>query len=704
MFIPNPRTEFLRSETLKHMGGGFVSAEGNYLWLKGYYENRVLSDILRRGLAKKYELSRETPVIHEKELIVGCPSYRALTEEENAEYKTLCEVVERTISPTGGQASHMAIDYEKLLRLGAKGIIAEINAYRAALDLTDPESIEKDNFYRACLASLEGLCAYAKSYADYARRLAAEESDDARRGELEIIAANCEKVPLNPAETFYEALQCIHFVTFALEGLYQFGRPDRYLIDFYRRDIAQGRLTREYALTLITCTCIMFNEYMPRGLAVGLMVGGRDKDGRDVTNELTYLFLESIAHTRMIYPGLCLCRDSDTPDELLTLACTLLGEGYSHPAIFNDDIIIKGLTDYGLPYEHACEYIHSTCVEITPCKRSAVWVASPYHNITGYLLDLLERPDIDGLCGSYDELTALYRERLGEGVKAQCIEQNRYQLERRLHGGDPLVSCFVDDCLARGRDIDNGGAVYNWIMPSFVGVSNLADSLMTIKKLVFESGEMKLSELYSTIKDDFKGHEELRQRILNRIEKYGNDCDEPDSIVGDITEWILAEVKKYKTYRGDRFIPSLFCWVMHDALGRGTIATPDGRKAGFPFGDGSGPAQGREKKGPTASVISSTKWEHSPFIGGIAVNLKFAKNVFSEESLPKLMTLVKTYLARGGFEVQINVVDRDTLIDAQEHPENYADLVVRIGGYSDYFIHIGKNMQDEVILRTEHEI
>jgi formate C-acetyltransferase len=298
----------------------------------------------------------------------------------------------------------------------------------------------------------------------------------------------------------------------------------------------------------------------------------------------------------------------------------------------------------------------------------------------------------------------LYRDRLGEAVRSEVIAQNRQQLERRLHGGDPLVSCFVDDCLARGCDIDNGGAKYNWIMPSFVGMSNLADSLMAINKLVFENGEMTLSGFYGILKNNYEGCEPLRQRIINRIDKYGNDIKEPDEIVRSITGWITCEVSKYKTYRGDKFIPSLFCWVMHEALGRGTIATPDGRPAGFPFGDGSGPAQGREKNGPTASVLSSTKWEHYPFIGGIAVNLKFAKNVFSEESLPKLLTLVRTYLDRGGFEVQINVVDRDVLIDAQAHPENYSDLVVRIGGYSDYFVHIGKNMQDEIILRTEHVI
>lgn len=698
------RCEFLRSEILGRSCGSFTSIEGEYYRLRGYMDSRFASDIHRRGAAKGYELKHATPVIDSRELIVGKPCYRSLTEVERADYDMLRSKAVPAMAPTGGQASHMAIDYAKLLRLGITGIREEINAYRAALDLSEPENIEKDNFYLGCIAALDGLAEYALHYSEYALRLAADETDPVRRRELEEIAAVTSRVPIYPAENFRQALQSVHFVTFCLEGLYQLGRPDRYLIDYYRSDIQKGILTREQALELITCVCLLFNAYIPRGLAVGFMVGGRGPDGKDMTNELTYLFLESIAHTRMIYPGIGLCCNSDTPDDIMELACRLLGEGYSHPAIFNDDIIIKGLMYYGLPYEHACEYIHSTCVEITPCRRSAVWVASPYHNLTQFLLDVISDPEIDNICDSYDTLTEMYRQKLGEAVRREAINQNRLQLERRLHGGDPLVSCFVDDCLEKGRDIDNGGALYNWIMPSFVGMSNLADSLMTIRKLIFENNEMSLSDLYNILKDDYKNNETLRQRILNKIDKYGNDADEPDEIVRNITDWILAEVSKYRTYRGDKFIPSLFCWIMHEALGRDTIATPDGRPAGFPFGDGSGPAQGREKNGPTASVLSSTKWEHYPFIGGIAVNLKFAKSVFTDESIHKLMTLIKIYLERGGFEIQINAVDRDVLRDAQAHPENYRDLVVRIGGYSDYFVNIGKNMQEEIILRTEHTI
>jgi Pyruvate-formate lyase len=725
------RTEYLRQHALTHPAPGLRSAETDYLWLRAFTNNRIPSNLQRRAIARAESLRLATPVIDEYELIVGKPCFnRIFTPSEQAEYDALRAYAAPAMTRLDGQASHMAIDYEKILRLGLSGIRAEITAARAKLKLapdpsessahdaitseTAPEldraeathlarELRRDDFYAAALIALDGLRDYAKHYSEYAAKLAADCADPARRAELERIAATLLYTPENPPRNFYEAVQCVQFVTFPLEGLYELGRPDRYLRRFYEADLAAGTLTRADALEYITCLCILFNEYIPRGLAVGLMVCGRGPDGCDATCELSYLFLESIALTRMIYPSVNVCADSDTPREILDLSCELLSHGYSHPAIFGDDVISWGLRYYGLPPEHACEYIHSTCVEITPCARSAVWVASPYHNLPGYLLEALSRPDIDEAAPDWPSLERLYRQILAIHVRDAALDQNRAQLERARHGGDPLVSCFVDDCIARGQDIDMGGALYNWIMPSFVGMSNLVDSFAVIRELVFSRRELTLSELYNATRSDFKGREELRREIA-ALPKYGNDNDEVDALAVDVTGWITAEVARYTTYRGDRFIPSLFCWVMHNEFGRSTPATPDGRPSGFPLGDGSGPAQGRELLGPTASVLSSTKWEHFPFIGGIAVNLKFSKSMLTPDSLPKLRALVETYLERGGFEVQINVVDSDTLRDAQTHPEKYSDLVVRIGGYSDYFTAVGKSMQDEIILRTEHSI
>lgn len=701
MSAPTPRIAALREHALNAKDATWRREEYALLWSRGWMAASDLPGVLRRrARASAHAFVHATPVIDEGELIVGKPCRRVLEAAEAAELEQWRQNVQKAIPWAGGQGSHMAVDYEKLLSLGVSGIQDEIRRRRADLGLEGPEEIEKDDFYQACLDVLDGLLAYADHYAAAADRMAAECADPARKAELERIARNCRRVPRHPAESFYEALQSIQFVTFCLHGLYQFGRPDRYLYPYYKRDLDAGRLTREFAQELIDCICILFNEYVPRGLAVGFMVGGRDPAGRDVTNELSHLFVESVGHTRMIYPGVGLCCTSETPEDLLVRSCELLAEGLSHPALFNDDVITRGLRGYGLPPEDACLYINSTCVEITPIATSGVWVASPYHNLAQFLLDVIEGRAF----ASFDDLKAAYRVRLAERVRDEAIICNRTQAGRFHVGGDPLVSCFVNDCLTRGRDIDQGGARYNWIMPSFVGLANLADSLMTIKRLVFDERKLGLAELAGALKDDFRGRETLRQEILNRLPKYGNDDDTVDGIVREVTGWVQEEVAKYRTWRGDRFIPSFFCWVMHERLGSLTGATPDGRCAGFPLGDGSGPAQGRERCGPTASILSSTKWDHAPFIGGIAVNMKFSRSLFKPESIGKMVALVRTFMARGGFELQINVVDRDVLLNAKRNPEQYEDLVVRIGGYSDYFVHLTPAMQDEVIQRTEHAI
>ena len=316
------------------------------------------------------------------------------------------------------------------------------------------------------------------------------------------------------------------------------------------------------------------------------------------------------------------------------------------------------------------------------------------------LLDVLDK-DYAG----FEDLTAAVLARLDERIKTNCENHCRMRTERAEVCMNPLLSCLVNDCLARGVDIDRGGARYNWIMPSFVGVANLVDSLYAVKHAVFDTKELTMEELRTALACNFEGCEPLRLRLLNGIAKYGNDLDEVDSYFGMITDHIIAECEKYTVpFSNGRLIPSVFCWVKHEQFGKVTGATPDGRPAGFPLGDGSGPCQGREMNGPTASILSSTKWAHHKMIGGVAVNMKFAKKSLGPQSLVTMRQLVKTYLQRGGFEMQINVVDQETLLKAREYPEDYKDLVVRIGGYSDYFVKLSPEMQAEVILRTGHEV
>ena len=686
----------LRTAALKHR----YSMEAFHL---NFYKNYSGGDANfdAYGNAFYAALDALRPHIGEGELIVGETVYDLLPEEERE-----WESVYRAAWQSGcraagdGQDSHMTIDYDLLLREGLIGIIARIDGYLR----TCAES--QRAFYRCARRCLEGVLQHSLHYAEHAEALADKTSDPQRRSELEGIAALCRRVPAQSARSFYEALQSVHFVTYCLgmnpfrpgQQQFQLGRPDRYLLPFYERDIASGALTPERAQLLFDCLSVQINMRVPNGLSSGYMVGGRDRDGKIVANDLTLMGMQAVDDVRLVYPAVGFCYAAGMPEKYLEKACEILTHGCSHPAIFNDDVIARGLAEYGADDPHS--YIHSTCVEITPIAASNVWVASPYTNMPQLLLDCMSEP-----LESYAALMAALFARLDASIRRNFEEQNAFRAHRAAHSMNPLLSCFVNDCLTRGEDIERGGARYNWIMPSFVGMANLADSLYAVNELVYRQRRLTLAEFKRILDADFAGYEALQREILEAIPKYGNDSDEIDGMFTQLVEHIVAECRKYTPMLPNgRLIPSVFCWIMHERFGVITGATPDGRKACFPLGDGSGPCQGREKHGPTASILSSTKWSHKELIGGVAVNMKFLKSSLGAQSVDTLLALVKTYLLRGGFEIQINVVDQETLKDARRCPEAYQDLVVRIGGYSDYFVRLTPEMQEEVILRTAHSL
>ena len=683
-----------------------------YLFQKSYVARRGEASSSRRyalAFADAYENWQVS--IDPGELIVGKPADVPLTEEERAEWALLEKYAMGELHTPVGQDSHMAIDYDRLMTLGTSGVRAMIDEKIAALPAGDPESVKKADWYRACQICLTAVERLSERYADRAAELAAAETDPVQKAEYETIAEICRKVPKNPPSSFHEAVQSAAFMTYAVSVKplrpsmlqYQLGRPDRYLYPFYKADMEKGTLTEDFAQTLIDCLCIQINRRVPHGLSCGFMVGGRAPDGTAVSNPVTRMCMKAIGQVRLVYPSLGLCHCSDTPKEDLDLACSILAKGHSHPAVFNDDVISAGLRHYGLSPEEACSYIHSTCVEITPCSSSNVWVASPYMNLPGELLAVLNAGNFDSMDALYGEYTAHILRR----IKANCDFQVLCRYERAKYCLDPLLSCFVKDCLEDGVDIEEGGARYNWIMPSFVGMANAADGLAAIRKLVFEEKTVTLDEYRDALKDNFASNPALLARI-RELSGYGNnDIAEgnPEWYVKTLSEYLSTVCEDFTVpFSGGRLIPSLFCWVMHDRFGQVTGATPDGRLAGFPLGDGSGPAQGREMEGPTASLLSSTCWDHHKFIGGIAVNMKFSASLLGEHSTDMLATLIGTYLDRGGFEIQVNVTDNRILEDARVHPENYRDLVVRIGGYSDYFTRLSPTMQEEVIRRTTHTL
>lgn len=668
-----------------------------------YAENAKLDDHqLRYADAFAYALAHVTPSIGEGELIVGKCDH-PLSEAEARHWRHLRETVAEEIRVREGQDSHMAIDYEKLLRVGLDGIQEEIDILRRTA------VHEQLPFYQACSICLKAVTTFSERYAVQAGVQAAACTDPVRQQELIRLAEICTQVPRHPAETFYQAVQSVNFITFCLcynplrpdtPQQFQLGHPDRYLWPYYQRERAAGTLTIDFVRELLDGLALQINHHVPHGLSSGFLVGGRDASGDVVANELTALCLQTVGDLRLVYPAVGLCVCTDTPNRYLEQACMLLASGCTHPAIFNDEVITKGLQAYGITKPESHEYIHSTCVEITPVGASNTWVASPYTNLPQLLLLVLDRE-----YSCFDDLLQAFYRRLDDSIRDNFNQQNRFRQERSQQSCNPLLSCFVRDCLIRGLDLEKGGARYNWIMPSFVGMSNLVDSLYAIKKYVFDEPCYTIAELRQMLDRNFSGCEAERLHLLNDAAKYGNNVEEVDSYFTTMIHHLVVECKRYTPdFSNARLVPSVFCWIMHELFGRETGATPDGRKAGFPLGDGSGPCQGRELRGPTASILSSTKWPHWEMTGGVAVNMKFSKAVFTADSCRNLIGLIKTYLQRGGFELQINVLDRETLLDAQKHPEQHQDLLVRIGGYSDYFVRLSENMQSEVLARTAHTL
>ena len=593
----------------------------------------------------------------------------AVPELDPAENERAWEFIHASGVELPGQTGHAEPYYDDLFALGLDGLREKARG--------------TPSFVRAA----EGLSAMIERAAGQA---AAEE-----------VAAACRHIAHEPPATFREAIQLVWFVMTAIQigdraALVGPGRLDRRLIRFYEADLAAGRLTRGEALRMIETLYLFINASCPRGLAYAVMAGGGG-----VCNELTLLSLEALRKTRLVYPSVGVCWSFDTPDELKTLAVELIADGISNVAVFNDELIRRSMVRYGVPAEDASEYINSTCVEITPCGASNVYVASPYFSLCALLLDYLKEPEGAG----YAAFRAGYLKRAGREIDRAAEEQNRVRRIRRERMRRPIQSLFTRDCIARGLDIEEGGARYNWVECSFVGLANLADSLTVIRREVFEQKNLTLPELRDVLERNFENAEALRQRFLNGSPKYGNGNQEADGEIPIITTYLAARCARQRMEPDDsHFIPGTFCWEMHQRLGAECGATPDGRRAGFPFADGAGPAQGREKEGPTAAVNSVCSWNHLPMLGGSAFNQRYtAAAVATPAARENLKQLIDIFIRFGGFETQVNILDAARLKAAQLHPEEHRDLVVRIGGYTDYFTGLSPAMQAEVIQRTQYE-
>jgi formate C-acetyltransferase len=664
---------------------------------------RLASHTLRMGRRTRDRLAQFRFAVDDMELLVGRPAPPADVEE--AEHKEAKEYLSRVpYTWTPGQTGHCELDRRLVFEHGVDGALKMLTERKNA----EQDPTRRDTFESFILA-MEGFQVFILN-AERVARDAIPAAGVQRRGELEEMARICARCAHLPPQTFREALQLAWFVDLAASfadngGLINPGHLDRTLAEWYRRDVDGGVLSRDDALTLVECFYILINDYVPDGLAIAVMVGGVDVNGHDLTNDLSYVCMEALQRTNLAYPTVGVCWHDKTPSDLVDLTVGLIADGFTTPAFFNDGTIQTGLRKYGVPPSESWNYINSTCVEITPVGSSNVWVASPYFSVCAILNEEIRAIAEGGRApATFDDFLRSYLARLGAAIAEGVRRENESRARRQRYGRKPFQSVFTNDCVQRGTDIDDGGAKYNWIECSFVGLANLTDSLQVIRKEIFEAKAMDFPELNGILTSNFAGAERIHNRFLLSHEKYGQGNAAADALFGRLVDFVVAECATHRIAPGGtHFVPGAFCWVMHERLGRECGATPDGRLAGVPFADGCGPAQGRETRGPTAAILSTTSWDASPLIGGAAFNMKFSKSLFRDnETRKRLRDLIVTFLARGGFEVQINVVDNAILRQARAEPDRYRDLVVRIGGYTDYFVRLSPEMQDEVILRTEY--
>lgn len=677
-------------------------------YLRGYLKySDVLSTRLRTSYAEAEELYQAKPLIYGDELLLGHIYLPEFTEEEQREYDSLYERFKMSShSAPSARRDHICLDFEKLLRVGVGGLKREIRERLDAIDTSvaglypDMENVKKYEFYQCCLIELEAVSDLARRYSEEALRLA-NEVGGTRADELTWLGNMLKKVPENPAESFYEALQSVQFFLCTLFGLFPLGRPDRYLYPYYKKDIENGSLTKEFAQELIDNFCLYVSDRVFSRAACGFIVGGVDADGSLVENDLTYMFITALDHLKLPDPNGALAYRKNTGEELLAYAAEVLSHGTSHPAFYNDEAIIASLVNnYGVEPADAVNYIHSTCAEISIAGKSKA-LSTPFQVDLPRELDLTVR---SGEFKNIDELISAYLERLHTVCEREMWSYGTRILEAARVGNDAMrIATLIDDCIARGKSVYEGGEKYMFLQPIFVGFATVVDSLCAIRELVYNEKRLTLSEFSDIVSRNFEGEQRLRQYIIHKISHYGNDDERADKLAARIAEGIHEIMfERGGGCMREHIVPGTFSYINHATLGEAMGATFDARLSGASYSDGCGAVQGRDVCGPGAMVLSLTSWEQSWLLGGMVVNMKFAKDNLCGEKVANFLTIVRTFMERGGIELQVNVVDRATLEDAKINPEAHRDLIVRIGGYSDYFVRLRPSLQDEIIARTEY--
>lgn len=673
---------------------------------------------------------------------------------------------------------HVTVKYEEVLAIGFEGIMEKARAELAKCQVGDEDYARRSHFLNAVIVSCQAAIDYALRYAQLAEQMAYECDDSVRKQELLTIAQNCSRVPAKGANGFYEACQSFWFVQQLLQlessgHSISPGRFDQYMYPYYKKDMENGSITREFAQELMDCIWVKLNDlnkcrdaasaegFAGYSLFQNLIAGGQNKDGEDVTNDLSVMCIQASMHVHLPQPSLSVRVWNGSPHEFLIKAAELTRTGIGLPAYYNDEVIIPALQNRGLSLADAREYNIIGCVEPQKAGKTEGWHDAAFFNMCRPLelvfANGMDKGEMVGIptgdvteMDTFEEFYDAYKKQMEYCISLLVNADNAIDVAHAELCPLPFLSCMVDDCLKRGKSVQEGGAVYNFTGPQGFGVANMADSLYAIRQLVYQDrkvsmqdykdaliwnygkglDEQSITEMTTAIlrgmqaegrtldentvssilnvvmnikptEEQKRKYQELHH-MIDEVPKFGNDIPEVDYFARDVAYTYTRPLQDYRNPRGGQYQAGLYPVSANVPLGGQTGATPDGRYAHTPVADGVSPSAGKDVNGPTAAATSVSRLDHFIVSNGTLFNQKFHPSALSgREGLEKFVALIRSYFDQKGMHMQFNVVDRETLLDAQKHPEKYKHLVVRVAGYSALFTTLSRSLQDDIIRRTE---